>query len=170
LELPETTLEHAAYLFRKAIRAGHLQGLSIEAVAAACVCAAGKKFGPQLTFNWVADVSPVEKSRITTAYRKLVTTFDLPIEPATPKGILPRVADRVGVPGSIRRHARQVLQAVEDANEHIGQSPPGLAAAALYYAAKETACVLTQEEVAAAAGVSEATLSRQWRRIQDFQD
>lgn len=165
LELPEATREHAGYLFRRAADAGHLQGQSIEAVAAASVCAGGKEFGPHLTFTWVAEVSPVEKSRITTAYRKLVSEFNLPIEPMTPVGILPRIADRVDSPVDIRRRARNILHEVEAANAHIGQSPPGLAAAAIYHTDQIEDGGLTQAEIAAAAGVSEGTLSRQWNRI-----
>jgi transcription initiation factor TFIIB len=112
-----------------------------------------------VTFTWLAEVSPVSESDISNAYRKLVSEFELGMNVPVPENFV----DRIGSEVSLSLH--KILQAVTDAGEHIGQSPPGMAAAALYGAAMEAKIEITQAEVAEAAGVSVVTLSRQWQTI-----
>jgi transcription initiation factor TFIIB len=166
LELTDSTRDEAAVLFRKAAEKGLLQGRSVEAVAAASVYIAARRNKEPLTFTWIAEVSPVEKSKITSSYRKLLSTFGMEMRVPVPVEFVDWIGSEVELSLSIRNRAREMLDAVNDANEHVGQSPPGVAAAALYGAATEARKEITQEEVADAAGVSVVTLSRQWQTIQ----
>lgn len=56
---------------------------------------------------------------------------------------------------------------IEDGS-HVGQSPTGVAAAALYGAAVESGTEITQQELADVAHVSVVTLSRQWQTIETY--
>jgi transcription initiation factor TFIIB len=73
----------------------------------------------------------------------------------------------MGVPHSVQREAAQILATATEAGIHIGQSPPGVAGAAVYGAAKQADPDITQDDVADVAGVSPVTLSRQWQNLKD---
>jgi transcription initiation factor TFIIB len=170
LELSGDTRDEAAHHFRKAANAGLLQGRSIEAVAAACVYIAARRNEQPLTFTWVAEASPVEQSEITSTYRKLLGELDLEMRVPVPAEFVDRIGSDAGLPITVRNRARDLLAAVRDAGDHIGQSPPGLAAAALYGAATEVEFDITQADLADAAGVSVVTLSRQWQTVKQARD
>jgi len=165
LELTDATQDDAAVLFRKTANEGLLQGRSIEGTAAACVYIAARRNEQPLTFSWLADVSPVEESEISSTYRNLLSAFDLKMKTPVPGEFVDRIGSDAGLPISIRSRAQEILAAVTEAGEHIGQSPPGMAAAALYGAAMESEFDITQERIAEPAGVSVVTLSRQWQTI-----
>lgn len=165
LELTDSTCDEAALLFRKAAEDGLLQGRSVEGMAAACVYTAARRNEEPVTFKWLADVSPVEKSDITGSYRKLLSAFDLKMRVPVPVEFVDRIGSDAGLSVLVRNRAREMLNAVRAENEHIGQSPPGMAAAALYGAGTECGTDITQEEIADVAGISVVTLSRQWQII-----
>lgn len=165
LEVTDSTREDAAVRFRKTATEGLLKGRSIESVAAACVYIAARQNRQPVTFTWLAEVSPVSESDISNAYRKLVSEFELGMNVPVPENFVDRIGSEVSLSLHRRERAHEILQAVTDAGEHIGQSPPGMAAAALYGAAMEAKIEITQAEVAEAAGVSVVTLSRQWQTI-----
>jgi len=170
LELTESTRDEAAVLFRKAASDGLLQGRSLEGIAAASVYIAARRNEEPVTFQWIADVSPVEKSEITGSYRKLLSAFDLEMRVPVPVEFIDRIGSDVGLGISVRNRAREMLNAVRAADAHVGQSPPGMAAAALYGAATEAGKEITQQTIADVAGVSVVTLSRQWQTIKDVLD
>jgi transcription initiation factor TFIIB len=170
LNLPRSTAERAAYMYRKADRENLLQGRSMDAIAAACVYIAARRNGPPLTFSWVADASPVTESDISTAYRTVLSKLNLTMCPPDPQEFLPRVASAVGVSYRVQRKAHLLLEEVISAGIHVGQSPPGVAGAVLYGAAKTMGEEVTQESVATKAGVSAVTLSRQWQNIKEIDD
>jgi transcription initiation factor TFIIB len=167
LDVPSSTAEQSAYLYRKAANANLLQGRSMDAIAAACVYIAARRNGPPLTFSGVATASPVSESDISTAYRTVLSELDLTMRPPEPQEFLPRIASRMGVPHSVQREAAQILATATEAGVHIGQSPPGVAGAAVYGAAKRADPDITQDDVADVAGVSPVTLSRQWQNLKD---
>ncbi len=165
LELTGTTCDEAGALFRKTAEAGLLKGRSVEAVTAACVYIAARQNSEPLTFSWLADVSPVSESEISNTYRKLLTEFELEMNVPVPAEFVDRIGSDASLPVSVRHRAREMLEKVAEAGEHIGQSPPGMAAAALYGAAMESEIGITQEDIAECASVSVVTLSRQWQTI-----
>lgn len=165
LELTDRTCDEAALLFRRAAEEGLLQGRSVEAVTAASVYIAARRTEEPVTFQWIADISPVDKSDITGSYRKLLSEFGLEMRVPVPVEFVDRIGSEVTLSLSVRNRAREMLNEVRAEDKHVGQSPPGMAAAALYGAATEANNNITQEEIADAAGVSVVTLSRQWQTI-----
>lgn len=168
LELPETTESYAAYLYRQALEDSLLQGRSQEGVAGACVYAASRRYHQPVTMSDVADVSPVEQSTVSGAYRTVLKELGLGIRPPEPGDFLPRVAATAGVPYRVERRAGELLERAISDQRHVGQSPAGVAAAALYAACRELGEDVTQAALAEAAGVSNVTLSRQWQSFADY--
>jgi transcription initiation factor TFIIB len=168
LEASDSLTEQAATLFRRASEEGLLVGQSLEAMAAACVHATARERQRPFPIKQVAAVSPVECDAVRSAFSKLVREFELRVAPPLPTAFVPRFASEVGLSQEARRRAHQLLEAVVNDDAHVGQSPTGVAAAALYGAAKECGESVTQEELAEVAHVSVVTLSRQWQTVKEY--
>jgi transcription initiation factor TFIIB len=168
LEASNTITERASYLFRRASNEDLLKGQSTEAMAAACVHAAARDLGTPFQVAHISDRSPVQKSTINNTFYKIVRELELPIAPPKPAEFVPRIASAVNLSVCIRERALDIIAQVVDAEEHVGQSPSGVAAAALYGAAQAEDQSITQSELADAAYVSVVTLSRQFQTVEKY--
>ncbi|MFC6720258.1 transcription initiation factor IIB family protein [Natrialbaceae archaeon GCM10025896] len=167
IECSDDLTEQAAHLYRQSADEGLLVGQSIEAMAAACMHATARNSGRPFPIKEVAAASPVGADEIRASFSKLVREFDVELAPPLPTDYLPRFASEAGLPHAVRRHAHEIGQRVIESEDHVGQSPTGMAAALLYGAAHCNEESITQEELASIAFVSPVTLSRQWQTVQN---
>ncbi|MFB1065273.1 transcription initiation factor IIB family protein [Natrinema sp. H-ect4] len=167
LGLPKPCRETAGVLYRRAVEEGLLPGRSIEAMSTACLYAAARQHGTPRTLVAFASVSRVEKLPVQRAYRYLSVELDLQIEPADPIHYLPQYASELEISDDAERLAREILEAAMEQDLHSGRSPAGLAAAAIYGAARLTNERITQETVGAETGVSKVTVRNRYRELLD---
>ncbi|MFC6765401.1 transcription initiation factor IIB [Natrinema soli] len=167
LGLPKPCRETAGVLYRRAVEDGLLPGRSIEAMSTACLYAAARQHGTPRTLVAFASVSRVEKLPVQRAYRYLSDELDLQIEPADPIHYLPQYASELEISDDAERLAREILEAAKERDLHSGRSPAGLAAAAIYGAARLTNERITQETVGAETGVSKVTVRNRYRELLD---
>lgn len=167
LEATESLTDQASYLFRRAADTGLLVGQSLEAMAAACIHVTAREHHVPFPLDAIADSSPVGLTDIKGAVSKLLREFDLQVAPPLPTAFVPRFASEAGLSDPVRERALEISEALIEEQVHVGQSPTGVAAAALYAAAKEHEESVTQDELASVAYVSVVTLSRQWQTVQD---
>lgn len=170
LEATESLTEQSAHLFRRAADDGLLVGHSLEAMAAACVHLTARENHVPFPLDQVEENSPVEFQDIKSAVSKLLREYDLQVAPPLPTAFIARFASDAGMSTETRRRARRITEALVDDGAHVGQSPTGVAAAALYGAAKERGEDVTQETLASVAFVSVVTLSRQWQTVKAYLD
>ncbi|WP_222918896.1 TFIIB-type zinc ribbon-containing protein [Natrinema sp. SYSU A 869] len=167
LGLPEPCRETAGVLYRRAVDEGLLPGRSIEAMATACLYAAARQHGTPRTLVVFESVSRVEKLPVQRAYRYLSSELGLRIEPADPIHYLPQYASELEVSDDAERLARKILEAAKARGLHSGRSPAGLAAAAIYGAARLTNERVTQATVGEETGVSSVTVRNRYRELLD---
>ncbi|MBZ6495904.1 transcription initiation factor IIB [Natrinema longum] len=165
LGLPEPCRETAGVLYRRAVDDGLLPGRSIEAVSTACLYAAARQHGTPRTLVAFESVSRVEKLPVQRAYRYLSTELGLQIEPADPVHYLPQYASELEISDDAERVAREILEAAKRRGLHSGRSPAGLAASAIYGAARLTNDRLTQERIGEETGVSSVTVRNRYREL-----
>lgn len=170
LETTSDITDQAAYLFRRVASQGLLVGHSIESMAAACIHAIAREAGSPFPLKQVVEASPVEASDIKSAFSKLVRECDLKVAPPEPTSFVPRFTSDAGLSDEVQRRATELAAALEEDSAHVGQSPTGVAAAAIYGAAKEYGAEITQEALASVAYVSVVTLSRQWQTVKQYVD
>lgn len=168
LETPGTATERAAYLFRRAADDGLLVGRSIEAVAAGALHAAARENETPVPLGIIEDATTANRNSIMSSFSTLIQAFNLRVKPPRPATFVGRIATAASLPDVTLKHGRTIVREFEDAGHHVGQSPPGVAAACLYAAAREQDTGVTQEQLAAAASVSTVTVSRQWQQVSDF--
>ncbi|MDS0477944.1 TFIIB-type zinc ribbon-containing protein [Natrinema sp. 1APR25-10V2] len=165
LGLPEPCRETAGVLYRRAVDEDLLPGRSIEAMTTACLYAAARQHGTPRTLVAFASVSRVDKLPVQRAYRYLSSELGLEIEPADPVHYLPQYASELAVSDDAERLAREILEAAKARDLHSGRSPAGLAAAAIYGAARLTNERLTQETIGEETGVSSVTVRNRYREL-----
>ncbi|WP_435125536.1 transcription initiation factor IIB [Halobaculum sp. D14] len=165
LGLPESVRETASVLYRRAVDEELLPGRSIEAMTTACLYAAARQHGVPRTLVEMATVSRVEKLPVQRAYRYVSTELGLEMEPVDPTQYLHRTASDLGVSDETERLARDVLETAVSEGVHSGKSPAGLAAAAVYAAARLTNESLTQDTVSDVASVSTVTVRNRYQEL-----
>lgn len=170
LEATEALIEQAAYLFRRVAEDGHLVGHSLEAMAAACVHVTAREHHVPFPLEQFAEASPVPLADIKSAVSRLLREYDLQVLPPLPTAFIGRFSSEAGLSQGVRNCAERLAEALVEDEAHIGQSPTGLAAAALYGAAKARGVEVTQDELSDVAYVSVVTLSRHWQTVQTHLD
>ena len=165
LGLPEPVRETAGVLYRRAVEENLLPGRSIEGMSTASLYAAARQHGMPRPLTEFADVSRVEKIRIQRAYRYLSRELGLEIEPEAPMQYIPQFASALDISDEAERRSRELLKVATNNAIHSGKSPAGLAAAALYAAARLTNEQLTQETVSEAAHVSRVTIRNRYQEL-----
>ena len=94
----------------------------------------------------------------------------LPTAVLSPRDLIDRYASELELSMSVRRRAREFAVGAEQAGMMIGQKPSAVAAGCLYGAVEEGCHTRTQDEIAAVAGVSTASLRKHWRTVTDVAD
>ncbi|WP_158057943.1 transcription initiation factor IIB [Halorussus halophilus] len=165
LEMPGTIREQACTILRAAQREDLFSGRSIDALAPASVYAALRCLGlpwtlPELAGDACCDVSAARQS-----YNVLNREIELPTRPVRPKAFIPRFASALDVPARVRRRAGELVEQAAQDGLTMGSKPSGVAAGALYLAARKTGVSLTQVEIAETTSVTPVTLRRHYKRL-----
>ncbi|WP_256302024.1 transcription initiation factor IIB [Haloarchaeobius salinus] len=164
LGLGDSIRDQTCSLFRTAQSESLLRGRSIEGVAAASVYAVARCNGLPRTLAEVSSVARVEQDRVQGSYKTLNVELSLPTQPMTPSEFVPRLASDLDVPDRLHQRALELAREAERAGVTNGVQPSGFAAACLYKAGQRSQW-LTQQEVAAAAGTSTATVRNHRERL-----
>jgi transcription initiation factor TFIIB len=170
LGLPKDVRETAGVIYRRALEDDLLPGRTIEGVATAAIYTAARQAGSPRTIDEVARVSRVDEMEFKRTYRYIVRELDLGVKLADPQQYVARFASELDVSDETERRARELLRTGQTVGVHVGKSPVGLAAAAIYAAARLTGEKLTQSDVSEVASVSEVTIRNRYQELLDAAD
>jgi transcription initiation factor TFIIB len=129
-------------------------------VYGACRCNGRSQF-----LDDIVAVAKVEESRVTNASKTLNEELGLPAPPATPTMYIPRLASDLDCPDRIRRRARALAEAAEDAGVTTGVHPAGFAAACLHKVGQEQGQWMTQRDVAESGNVTPTTVRTHYETL-----
>lgn len=165
LNLPKQVEETASVIYRKCLSEDLLRGRSIEGVATAALYAASRQCGVPRTLDEFEKVCRVERMEVSRTYRYLTEELDLAVEPTNPKDYLRRFASDLDLDENVIRRAEALLDAGEQNNLYSGRNPVGMAAAALYAAAKIENVEITQREVSDVVDMSTVTIRNRYQEL-----
>jgi len=165
LGLGESVRETASVIYRRALEDDLLPGRSIEAVASAALYAAARQAGTPRSIDEVVHVSRIDEMEFTRTYRYVVRELNLPVEPADPESYVARFVSELDLPNDVERRARELLRNGQAKNVHVGKSPVGLAAAAVYAAGVLHDEGVTQSDVGEVANVSDVTIRNRYQEL-----
>ena len=163
--VPDSTRETAGAVYRRALRDGLLPGRAVESVATAALYAASRIDGVPRSIDEVSTVSRVEQIRVERTYRQVSRELGLEIPPTDPRSFIGRIASDVECTDATEREARRLAGIAVENGVHSGKHPVGIAAGALYAAAKQCDESLRQADIARATDVSEMTIRNRYPEI-----
>lgn len=170
LGVPDPTRETASVIYRRALDEDLLPGRSIESVATCALYAATRTNEISRTIDELVEVSRVEKLDIERTYRYISRELDLQIPPSHPMEYVGRFASKLECSDETDRCARNLIEDATEKGVHSGKHPAGIAAAALYAAARLCGESIIQPDISAVANVSEVTIRQRYREILDATD
>lgn len=158
LSLPDNVVEETAYIYRKAAALKLTRGRGISSILYAALYAACRKTATPRTLRDIAKAGNIRKGDLATAYRTMVKSLDLKLDPYDPVEFVTKVCSIIDVSESTRRIALNLLLKAEDIGFSIGKNPMSLVAAAVYLATCTTNEKKTQVEIASVCGVSNVSV------------
>ena len=113
------------------------------------------------------NTSRIDELEFKRTYRYIVRELGLEIEPADPESYVGRFASELGLSNAAERDARHLLKTAKDQLVHVGKSPVGLAAAAVYAAPLLHDEKITQAAVSEVTDISEVTIRNRYQELLD---
>lgn len=160
LNLPSSVEEEAARLYDKAIDQELVKGRKIEKIAISSVFIVARNQRVPRTLKEFSDATGISERELGKNYRYIAKEMDIDVEPVRAEDFVSRYASDLEVSGEVQAEARRIILEARDQGLTSGRSPDGVAAAAIYMAAKSEGEKLTQREVAETAGVTEVTIRK----------
>jgi transcription initiation factor TFIIB len=170
MHLPEIIEETAENLYRRAQKKDLVLRGTIVGFAAASVYAACRVLGIPRTLREVSEYSSEDVKAVARMYRLVVTKLGVSVELDSPLKHVSRITKEVGLSHKAETLASKILLAAVDTGHHVGKSPEGLAASALYIACKAIGEACTQSSLSQASGVSTLTIRKRVEGIREAVD
>jgi transcription initiation factor TFIIB len=163
--LPDSVVEKAAYVYRKAQEKKLIRGRTIGSVLAASIYIASRQMGVLRTLDDVSANSDVKPKEVGRSYRLLVSKLELQVPMIDPTKYVAKVANNISLSERTKRKAIAIISEAQRRGISVGKDPMGIAASVLYLAGQATGELKTQADVARAAGVTEITVRNRSREL-----
>ena len=165
MSLPDSVIEKAAYIYRKAQERKLIRGRTIGSVLAASIYIASRQMGVLRTLDDVSASSDVKPKDVGRSYRVLVSSMELQVPMLEPTKFVVKVANNINISERTKRKAVAIILEAQRRGISVGKDPMGIAASVLYLAGQVTGEYKTQAEIAGAAGVTEITVRNRSREL-----
>jgi len=167
LAISSTTLERAAYIYRKAMDKKLVRGRSISAMIVSSLYAACRETGIPRTLKDVATASNVKRKDISRCYRLLHQELGLKMPVVDSIQCIAKISSKLKITEKTKRYAVKILKETQERKESAGKDPMGLAAAALYLSCVKNGMPVTQRDIAEAADVTEVTIRNRYKSLKE---
>lgn len=165
IHIPISVKEHAAMIYRKALRRDLIRGRSIEAFVAASIYAACRLGRIPRSMKAISERSTRGYEEVSRSYRLLLLELKIKMPVDDPFKFVSGIASKLNVRLDTERYAIEILRKAREMRALSGKEPRGLAAAALYMACVQKKEKRIQKVVAAAADTTEVTLRNRMRGL-----
>ena len=165
LGLSDSIVEKTAYIFRK-VHGRHLvRGRTIDGMLAAALYIVCREMGTSITLKDIAAASNLTYKDISRNYSVLVFELDIKIPLVDPMKCIVKVANKLGVNEKTKKQAMNIMSEVVKREMTPGKVPMGLAGSVLYLSSQITGEVISQANVAQAAGTTEVTIRNRFKDL-----
>lgn len=132
LVLPDSVVEKAAYIYRKAQSRGMVRGRTVSAMLAAAIYIACREIEVGKTLKDIAQGTNVKPKTLSQSYRILLTELDIKTPMLDPMRCIAKVANKMHLHERITRQGMDIMNTAIRKEASVGKNPMGLAAAVLY--------------------------------------
>lgn len=165
LGLPDYVTEKAAYVYRKAQERGLIRGDSIGSVLAASIYVAARQSEVLRTLDEISENSDVRPKQAGRSYRRIVSQLDIKVPMVDHAKYIIRIANMLGFDERAKRKALELAEQARKKNILVGKDPVSMAASILYLVNLTEKSLLTQADIARAAGVTEVTVRNRSKEL-----
>ncbi len=158
LGIPDSVVEQAAYIYRKAVLSKLTRGRTMASLISASLYAACREANIPRTLDDIASASNVERKILSRDLRTLVRKLELNLNQYDTAGFIVKIANNLGLKEKTKRDAVKILQRSESEMITAGKHPVAQAAASLYISCIINGEKLSQKKFSEAAGVSDVTI------------
>jgi transcription initiation factor TFIIB len=158
LVIPDTVIEKAAYLYRKALSKKMTKGRSISALSLAALYTACREANAPRSLQDIASAGNVSVKDLSRHIRILINSLDLRVESYDSSNFVNRIASVVGISEKTRRDALYILSNAKEKGISAGKNPVAMAATALYLSCVNNAEKQSQRRISEASGISVVTI------------
>jgi transcription initiation factor TFIIB len=158
LGVPESTRQIAAAICGRAVDESVVRGWSVEGIATSALYAACRRNGAPRSLDEMTAVSRIDRRTIGRTYKHLTRELGIDLEPPHPRQYVSRICSDLGLPESVLRRARDIIDRTADAGLLSGKSPTGYAGGAVFAAALLAGYDCTKGAAAEAADVTVTTI------------
>jgi len=168
LSLPDSVLEKAAYIYRKAKDKKLVRGRSISGMIGSALYAACREVETPRTIKEIAETLNIKKGDLARCYRLLVKELDLKMPVVDSVQNVARIASKIGISEKTKRYAIEILRKAKENKTSSGKNPMGLAAAALYLSCVKNGEKKSQLDLAGAANITEVTIRNRCKGLREM--
>src|SRR6056297_2688825 len=170
LNLPDHILETSWKIYTEVAKQKLTMGRSIDAFVTAAIYAGIRIHNFPRLLEEIVDVAMMPLRSVHRSLglivRKVFPKLNLKYKPISPEPLVFRFGNDLNLSVGVQKKASKLLHsAIVHGLRKMGKDPKGLAAAALYMAAKPTDERLTQRTIAKAAHITEVTLRTRAKQI-----
>ncbi len=165
LELSRDVHDRAVELLEVVRDKGLMRAYPFPQMLGGVIYIAAKDETDPRTLDEVAAAVGTSKKSVGRAYRYIGRNTDVRVLPPAPEDHLKRFADRLELSDAVREHALDIIGRARDQELLSGKSPTGIAAAALFVAARMAGEDRTITDVGETLGVTTVTVRARAREL-----
>ena len=158
LAIPDSVVEDAAYIYRKAVAAKLTRGRTMSSLISASLYAACRENNTPRTLDNIAEAGNVERRILSRDLRTIIKKLGLSLNQYDIGSFIVKIANNLDLKEKTKRDAINILKKAEDVEITAGKNPVAQAAASLYIACIMNGERISQKKFSQEAGVSDVTV------------
>lgn len=165
LHLPQFVKKDAIKNFKKLMQKKTVRKDTIPSTVAAFMYIVGRKSRIPISLKQVSEKSGIDRSDIMKQYQEIVEKLKIDVPQIPLEGLAIRFAKKANLSPKTRGRATHIAEKLKKSVFLMGKDPKGIAAAAVYIAAKQRGEEITQDEMAEIASITTITLRSQLKTL-----
>ena len=158
LAIPDSVVEDAAYIYRKAVAAKLTRGRTMSSLISASLYAACRENNTPRTLDNIAEAGNIERRILSRDLRTIIKKLGLSLNQYDIGSFIVKIANNLDLKEKTKRDAINILKKAEDVEITAGKNPVAQAAASLYIACIMNGERISQKKFSREAGVSDVTV------------
>lgn len=158
LAIPNNVVEHAAYIYRKAVSKKLTRGRTTASLIAASLYASCRDNNIPRTLDDIAKVGNIERRALSRDLRTLINRLDLKLGQYDTASFIVKISNNLNLKEKTKRDALDILRKSENLEITSGKHPVAVAASSLYLSCIINGEKLSQKKFSDIAGISDVTI------------
>jgi len=158
LDISDSVIERAAYLYRKALTKNISRGRTISGLILSALYVACRESNVPRTLQDMATAGNISFKDLSRHYRIFVRTLELQVDTYNSGDFVSKIGTAVGLSEKTKRDALDILFKAKEKNITDGKNPLSLAASAIFLSGIVNHEKATQKDIAKASGISSVTI------------